>query len=111
MSLRETLEKLYHLVYYSHPHYIKSLTPEQRGELKAVMEGVVKSIEKDKGMCRMNTTPTHVPRGFMCIGCKHVHRKCNHLDFTKMQVIGIFKDDGTKEVKCTDYVEKEKQNG
>ena len=54
-------------------------------------------------------TPTHVPRGFMCIGCEHIHRKCNHLDFTKMQVIGIFKDDGVKEVKCTDYVEKEKQ--
>ena len=60
----------------------------------------------------MTPIPTHVPRGFMCIGCKHVHRKCNHLDFTKMQVIGIFKDDGTKEVKCTDYVEKEKkENG
>ena len=46
---------------------------------------------------------THIPRGFMCITCKHKLRKCNHLDFTKMQVIGIFKEDGTKEVKCSDY--------
>jgi hypothetical protein len=47
--------------------------------------------------------PTHIPRGFMCVGCEHKHRKCNHLDFTKMQVIGVYKDDGTKEVKCIDY--------
>ena len=52
----------------------------------------------------MTPIPTHVPRGFMCMCCKHVHRKCNHLDFTKMQVIGIFKDDGVKEVKCVDHV-------
>lgn len=51
------------------------------------------------------SSPSHIPRGFMCIGCEHVHRKCNHLDFTKMQVIGVFKDDGTKEVKCTDHTE------
>lgn len=47
--------------------------------------------------------PSHIPRGFMCIGCKHKHRKCNHLDFTKMRVIGVYKDDCTKEVKCIDY--------
>lgn len=51
----------------------------------------------------MKPDPSHIPRGFMCIGCEHKHRKCNHLDFTKMQVIGVFKDDGTKEVKCTDF--------
>lgn len=44
-----------------------------------------------------------IPRGYMCIACEHKHRKCNHLDFTKMQVIGVFKDDGTREVKCTDF--------
>lgn len=44
-----------------------------------------------------------IPRGFMCMTCEHKYRKCNHLDFTKMQVIGVFKDDGTKEVKCTDF--------
>lgn len=47
--------------------------------------------------------PSHIPRGFMCCGCEHKHRKCNHLDFTKMRVIGVYKDDGVKEVKCTDY--------
>lgn len=47
--------------------------------------------------------PTHIPRGFMCCECKHADRKCNQLDFTKMQVIGVFKDDGTKEVKCIEF--------
>jgi hypothetical protein len=47
--------------------------------------------------------PTHIPRGFMCCECVHALHKCNHLDFTKMQVIGTFKDDGTKEVKCTQF--------
>ena len=55
----------------------------------------------------MKPNPSHIPRGYMCITCEHKHRKCNHLDFTKMQVIGVFKDDGTKEVKCTEYVKKE----
>ena len=55
----------------------------------------------------MKPNPSHIPRGFMCITCEHKHRKCNHLDFTKMRVIGVFKDDGTREVKCTDYVKKE----
>ncbi len=53
------------------------------------------------------SSPTHIPRGFMCITCEHLHRKCNHLDFTKMQVIGVFKDDGTKEVKCIDFIKTE----
>jgi len=57
----------------------------------------------------MTPIPTHVPRGFMCIGCKHVHRKCNHLDFTKMQVIYVWKDDGVKEVKCVDYLQKNRE--
>lgn len=48
--------------------------------------------------------PSHIPRGFMCIVCEHKHRKCNHLQFDRMKVIGIFKDDGTKEVKCTDFL-------
>lgn len=52
----------------------------------------------------MNPNPSYIPRGFMCITCEHKHRKCNHLDFTKMQVIGVFKDDGTREVKCTDFI-------
>lgn len=53
---------------------------------------------------------THIPRGFMCIQCNHALRKCNHLDFTKMQVIGVFKEDGIKEVKCSDFKAKEKDN-
>lgn len=46
---------------------------------------------------------THVPRGFMCLTCTHLHRKCNHLPFTEMKVIHVFKEDGLKEVKCTDF--------
>lgn len=48
----------------------------------------------------MTANPSHIPRGYMCIECIHRDRKCNHLDFTKMKVIGVFKDD---EVRCTDY--------
>lgn len=54
--------------------------------------------------------PTHIPRGFMCCECKHALRKCNQLDFTKMQVIGTFKDDGTKEVRCNEFDRKEKDD-
>lgn len=54
--------------------------------------------------------PTHIPRGFMCCECKHALRKCNQLDFTKMQVIGTFKDDGTKEVKCVEFKREDKIN-
>lgn len=53
---------------------------------------------------------THIPRGFMCIQCEHALRKCDHLDFTKMQVIGVFKEDGIKEVKCSEFKAKEKDN-
>lgn len=52
----------------------------------------------------IQNNPEFIPRGFMCMKCEHKHRKCNHLDFTKMQVIGVFKDDGTREVKCTDFI-------
>jgi hypothetical protein len=38
----------------------------------------------------------------MCIGCIHALRKCNHLDFTKLQVIDK-KDKQYPIVKCTDY--------
>lgn len=48
--------------------------------------------------------PSHIPRGYMCMVCEHKHRKCNHLPFTEMQVIGRFKDDGTFEVKCADFI-------
>lgn len=51
---------------------------------------------------------THIPKGFMCLTCTHLHRKCNHLEFTKMQVIKVYKEDGLKEVKCTDFVREEK---
>jgi hypothetical protein len=44
----------------------------------------------------------------MCCECVHALRKCNQLDFTKMQVIGTFKDDGTKEVKCNEFTREEK---
>ena len=52
----------------------------------------------------MTPTPNHIPRGYMCIGCEHVHRRCSHLDFTKMRVIHVWKDDGIKEVKCIDHI-------
>lgn len=45
---------------------------------------------------------THIPNGEMCIGCVHALRKCNHLDFTAMQVIDK-KDKQYPVVKCTDY--------
>lgn len=48
--------------------------------------------------------PTHIPRGFICCECKYAHDKCNHLDFTKMKVIGTFKEDGIKEVKCSNFL-------
>lgn len=51
---------------------------------------------------------THIPKGFMCLTCIHLHRKCNHLEFTKMQVIKVYKEDGLKEVKCTDFVREER---
>lgn len=54
------------------------------------------------------TDPTHIPRGFMCCECKHALRKCNQLDFTKMQVIGTFKDDGTREVRCNEFYKRTK---
>lgn len=46
---------------------------------------------------------THIPKGYMCLTCKHLHRKCNHLPFTQMKVIHVFKEDNLKEVKCTDF--------
>lgn len=52
--------------------------------------------------------PTYIPRGFMCCECRHALRKCNQLDFTKMQVIGTFKECGTKEVKCIEFTREEK---
>lgn len=52
--------------------------------------------------------PTYIPRGFMCCECKHALRKCNQLDFTKMQVIGTFKDN-MKEVKCIEFTREEKE--
>ena len=51
---------------------------------------------------------THIPKGFMCLTCTHLHRKCNHLEFTKMQVIKVYKEDALKEVKCTDFVREER---
>lgn len=57
----------------------------------------------------MNNKVTHIPRGFMCITCLHKYRKCNHLDFTKMQVIGVFKEDGIKEVRCSDFEKEENE--
>lgn len=53
---------------------------------------------------------THIPRGYMCVKCEHALRKCNHLDFTKMKVIGFFKEDGIKEVRCSDFESKEKES-
>jgi hypothetical protein len=49
-----------------------------------------------------------IPRGFMCITCKHAFRNCSHLDFEKMQVINKYKD-GYKEVKCVEFDKVEDQ--
>lgn len=46
---------------------------------------------------------THIPRGFMCCECKHALEDCSDIDFTQMKVIGTFKDDGLKEVKCSKF--------
>lgn len=54
------------------------------------------------------TLATHIPRGFMCCDCKYALDKCSHLDFTKMKVIGTFKEDGVKEVSCTQRIKVEK---
>jgi len=48
--------------------------------------------------------PTHTPYGLMCCACTKAEAKCNHLDFTKMKV--LFKEDGYKVVKCTDFESK-----
>lgn len=58
----------------------------------------------------MSESVTHIPRGFMCCVCEHALRNCSHLDFTKMQVIHTFKEDGVKEVKCSNYKVKDKIN-
>lgn len=54
--------------------------------------------------------PTHIPRGFMCCECVRALSKCNQLVFAKMQVIGTFKGDNTKEVKCTEFTREEEIN-
>ena len=52
------------------------------------------------------TDPLFIPKGLMCCVCEHAHRKCNHLDFTKMPVIQKHKD-GYKEVKCIEFERRE----
>lgn len=53
--------------------------------------------------------PTHIPDGMMCFNCTHALRKCNHLPFTTMRIIGIDKHDKTKVVRCTDYEKRKEQ--
>ncbi len=55
---------------------------------------------------------THIPRGFMCCECKYSLEDCSSLDFTQMKVIGTFKDDGVKEVRCSKFnkASKEEEN-
>lgn len=48
-------------------------------------------------------TATHIPDGLMCCGCAHAARDCSSLPFESMRVIGAYKDDGVKRVRCTDY--------
>lgn len=50
---------------------------------------------------------THIPNGEMCIGCTKVHEKCNHLPFSKMQVIDK-RDPAYPVVKCDEYVKQSK---
>jgi hypothetical protein len=53
---------------------------------------------------------THIPRGFMCCVCEKALENCSKLPFNTMQVIHIFKDDKLKEVKCSDFKEKQKND-
>lgn len=48
------------------------------------------------------TTITHRPKGGMCKTCIHYTRKCEHLPFDSMPVIGKDKD-GVMVVKCDEY--------
>ena len=43
----------------------------------------------------------YIPKGGMCAVCKHVYKKCNHLDFKSMPVIE--KKLSVKVVKCTEF--------
>lgn len=43
-----------------------------------------------------------VPKGFMCIPCKHVSRNCSHLPFKSYRPIVRHKD-GVIEVKCEEF--------
>lgn len=43
------------------------------------------------------------PKGGMCIQCVKKAQNCGQLPFEKMKVIFIYPD-GTKVVKCTEYV-------
>lgn len=51
---------------------------------------------------------THIPRGFMCCVCEKALDNCSKLPFTTMQVLRVYKDDKIKEVKCSEFEEKNK---
>lgn len=48
---------------------------------------------------------THIPRGFMCCVCEKAFDNCSELPFNTMKVIHVFKNDGMKEVKCSEFKE------
>jgi hypothetical protein len=50
---------------------------------------------------------TYVPKGSMCMSCKYAKRDCSNLPFSTMQPMSKRGDVVT--VKCTQYVQKEKQ--
>lgn len=51
---------------------------------------------------------THIPRGFMCCVCEKALENCSKLSFKTMKVIHVFKDDKLREVKCSEFDEKDK---
>ena len=45
----------------------------------------------------------HIPRGFMCIACIRLHRKCNHLPFETYRPLEKPDNEGYVTVKCEDF--------
>lgn len=46
----------------------------------------------------------YIPKGGMCVNCKHWMRPCSHLKFNTMPI--LFKDKNIAIVKCLEYVKK-----
>lgn len=45
--------------------------------------------------------PNHIPKGSMCMSCRHAERNCGHLDFSRMPVMS--QGSGWVVVRCTEF--------